>query len=547
MPDRIVPNEVKRIILCLDKYGQSFDTIKATYEKTKKLSEENKDLWSFNERGIEQVLRGFDEYEFSECIKFFEKIIQSIGNTLIKELVAKYFAGRLSSDDRSSERGAYDVYTEAIKIIPLLAETERLQWVFKLLRIYPAGLYVPTVFGNYSTDQYISTLEKLFGQEFVITLYSCIMAHHKPILITGETGTGKELVARAIHLIGERRAEPFVAVNTSGLPASLIESDLFGHIKGAFTGAVKDRAGCLKDAGKGTLFLDEIGDMPLEAQTRLLRVLNDNKFVAVGDDPSKAQNFEARIICATNKNIPSLIKQEKFREDLYYRINTFHLDLPSLRSILNCVSAATKIDLFRGFLRDVKADLPYLTLIDFNFAAGTDLTDAAIMKLSSYHFPGNYRELNNVLIRSINKFFIRLALEKDEWLSRAHLFSEVVEPDEQMEELRKKKRREYEMYLLGKMKLDADSIDLPNDYYKCLDQKTDIDIDVNSLNYRDIITKVDSIKDTLNEKKLRALLQKHKGLVKYAAEEAGFGRGKNATTKFTKLTQKYGIKRQDYR
>lgn len=533
MPDRIVPAKVKEIISCLDKYGQSFDTIKATYEKTKKMSPDNRKKWLSNECGIEQELHGLDEYEVSECIKFFDKISPSTGNARIKELVAKYFVCRMASDVRRSERGAYDPYTEATKIIPLLAEAERVQLVFYLLRIYPAGLYVPTVFGNYFTDQYISILEKLFGQEFVITLDSCIMALDRPVLITGETGTGKELFAHAIHLLSDRRAEPFVAVNTSGLPATLIESDLFGHKKGAFTGAINDRAGYLKSAGKGTLFLDEIGDMPVEAQTRLLRVLNDNKFVAVGDDPSKTQNFEARIICATNRDIPSLIKQQKFREDLYYRINTFHLDLPPLRSILNCDSEATKIDLFHHFLMDVKADLPYLP--DFNFATGEDLTSEALKKLSSYHFPGNYRELNSVLTRSINKFFISLALGKNEWLARARHHFSAVKPDSPMDELRK-----YEMCLLEKMKLDADSIDLPNNYYKCLNQQTDSDIDVNSLNYKENL-------DAFQKKLIIALLRKHEGIVRDAAEDAGFGRSKNAITKFTKLAQKYGIKWQDYR
>jgi two-component system nitrogen regulation response regulator GlnG len=202
------------------------------------------------------------------------------------------------------------------------------------------------------------------------------------VLILGESGTGKELVARAIHDMGSRRNRPFVAINMAAIPRELIEADLFGHERGAFTGAQGRVAGKFEQAAGGTLFLDEIGDMPMEAQTRLLRVLQSGEFTTVGGNrPIKAN---VRIIAATHKNLPGMITDGGFREDLYYRLNVVPIDLPALRERGNDIAL-----LARHFLeRAAREGLP-----------NKHLGDDAGQRLVAYEWPGNVRELENLMRR----------------------------------------------------------------------------------------------------------------------------------------------------
>ena len=202
------------------------------------------------------------------------------------------------------------------------------------------------------------------------------------VMITGESGTGKELVARALHDYGQRRKGPFVAINMAAIPRELIESELFGHEKGAFTGAQQRAMGRFEQADTGTLFLDEIGDMPMEAQTRLLRVLQEGEYTTVGGrTPIKT---DVRIIAATNKNLEQLIDQDLFREDLFYRLNVVPLRLPPLRERLEDVA-----DLVQHFLQIAKKNgLPQKTIqLD------------ALERLKRYQWPGNVRELENLVRR----------------------------------------------------------------------------------------------------------------------------------------------------
>src|SRR5690606_36622225 len=172
------------------------------------------------------------------------------------------------------------------------------------------------------------------------------------VMITGESGTGKELVARALHDFGKRRNAPFVAVNMAAIPRELIESELFGHERGAFTGATERGIGRFEQAQGGTLFLDEIGDMPIEAQTRLLRVLQQGEFTTVGG--RRIIRTDIRIIAATNQDLRKLIAQGLFREDLFYRLNVVPVRLPSLRERTDDIP-----DLVRHFLgRAVEGGLP---------------------------------------------------------------------------------------------------------------------------------------------------------------------------------------------
>jgi two-component system nitrogen regulation response regulator GlnG len=201
-------------------------------------------------------------------------------------------------------------------------------------------------------------------------------------MITGESGTGKELVARALHDYGKRRSGPFVAINMAAIPRDLIESELFGHEKGAFTGANSRSSGRFEQAEGGTLFLDEIGDMPMEAQTRLLRVLQQGEYTTVGGrTPIKA---DVRIIAATNKDLRILIQQGLFREDLFFRLNVVPLRLPPLRERTEDVP-----DLIRHFFTQVEREgLP-----------AKQLDQGALERLKRHRWPGNVRELENLARR----------------------------------------------------------------------------------------------------------------------------------------------------
>lgn len=209
-----------------------------------------------------------------------------------------------------------------------------------------------------------------------------VLSNDLSILVLGESGTGKELVAEAIHSLGHRRTKPFVAINMAAIPRELIEAELFGYEKGAFTGAHARTAGKFEQAQGGTLFLDEIGDMPMEAQTRLLRVLQSGEVTTVGG--SKPVRVDVRIIAATNKDLDRLIEENRFRQDLYYRLNVVPIALPALRERREDV-----ILLARHFLdRAAQEGLPRKSLSD----------DAAQL-LMAYHWPGNVRELQNLMQR----------------------------------------------------------------------------------------------------------------------------------------------------
>jgi two-component system response regulator AtoC len=206
-----------------------------------------------------------------------------------------------------------------------------------------------------------------------------------PVLITGESGTGKELVARAIHDAGPRRDGPFVALNCAAMPAQLLESELFGHEKGAFTDARTAKPGLFIAASGGTIFLDEIGELPLEMQPKLLRALQEHAVRPVGGTTEIA--FDARVIAATNRNLETMVEERAFREDLYFRINVLQVDLPPLRS-----RGADVLVLARHFLDRIAARAQK-RIIGFS--------PEAAQKLMSYAWPGNVRELENCIERAV--------------------------------------------------------------------------------------------------------------------------------------------------
>ena len=207
------------------------------------------------------------------------------------------------------------------------------------------------------------------------------LAHsHATVLITGESGTGKELVARALHRHSPRGARAFIAINTAAIPKDLLESELFGHERGAFTGAQSMRRGRFEQAEGGTLFLDEIGDMPPDLQTRLLRVLSDGQFYRVGGHTPLTANV--RVIAATHQDLDARVRQRLFREDLYHRLNVIRLRLPALRERREDIAMLARHFLARS-ARDLGVD-------------GKRLTDAAMQFLTSREWPGNVRQLENV-------------------------------------------------------------------------------------------------------------------------------------------------------
>lgn len=218
------------------------------------------------------------------------------------------------------------------------------------------------------------------------------------VLITGESGTGKELVARAIHYSGNRSEGPFIPVNCGAIPETLIESEFFGHAKGAFTGATRDKKGLFEEASGGTLFLDEIGDLPLHLQVKLLRVLEERKVRPLGK--TEGVSIDVRVISATNKKLEQQILEGKFREDLFYRLNVIKISIPSLR--------------------ERKEDIPPLSMHFVNKYAGEmgkdikGITNEALEELEKYHYPGNIRELENIIARCV-------ALESGDVISKESL------------------------------------------------------------------------------------------------------------------------------
>jgi len=234
-----------------------------------------------------------------------------------------------------------------------------------------------------------SFLETIVGRcgslRAILSQVEAVAGTNTTVLITGETGTGKEVIARAIHELSSRRNRNLVKVNCAAMPAGLLESELFGHERGAFTGAVNSHVGRFALADRGTLFLDEIGDMPLELQPKLLRVLQEREFEAVGS--TRTTRVDVRVVAATNQDLQQMVRDREFREDLYYRLNAFPIYLPPLR--------------------ERKADIP--ELVEYfvqQFAASMDksietIPQETMRSLVRHRWPGNIRELQNCIARGV--------------------------------------------------------------------------------------------------------------------------------------------------
>lgn len=276
---------------------------------------------------------------------------------------------------KATERGAFEYLPKPFDLKELVAVVQR---ALAAPKLEPARI----VETHDEGEETLPLIGRSAAMQEIYRILARLMGTDLTVMIHGESGTGKELVARALHDYGKRRNGPFIAINMAAIPRELIESELFGHEKGAFTGATQRSTGRFEQAQEGTLFLDEIGDMPLDAQTRLLRVLQEGEYTTVGGRTSiKA---DVRIIAATHRDLRHLTRQGLFREDLFYRLNVVPIRLPPLRERAEDIPA-----LVRHFLAQAQNEgLPRKTL-----------EGGALDKLKAYSWPGNVRELENLVRR----------------------------------------------------------------------------------------------------------------------------------------------------
>ena len=293
----------------------------------------------------------------------------------------------LSTAVRATEAGAFDYLPKPFDLDEL---TQAVAGALARRRRAPSDVMAPS-------EEAVPMIGRSPAMQEVYRVIARVVSNDLTVLVSGESGTGKELVARAIHELGTRRKAPFVAINMAAIPRDLIEAELFGHERGAFTGAAARTAGRFEQAAGGTLFLDEIGDMPMDAQTRLLRVLQSGEFTTVGG--ARTIRADVRIVAATNKDLATQVANGGFREDLYYRLNVVPIALPALRERRQDVAL-----LANHFLdRAVEDGLPRKRI-----------DSGAIAALEAHDWPGNVRELENLMRRLA-------ALSRDEWIGAAEI------------------------------------------------------------------------------------------------------------------------------
>ena len=282
--------------------------------------------------------------------------------------------------------GAFDFFHKPIRLLEIRTAIERTERYIevqnKLQRLEKRYEAVSTKLHRSIADIIGSSVAM---KRVIDTIVKAAAASDTSVLITGESGSGKELVARALHYASPRSSGPYVPVNCSAIPETLIESEFFGHRKGAFTGAIEEKVGYFELADGGTLFLDEIGDMPFAAQTKLLRVLEERKVKRVGG--IREMPLDIRVVAATNQDIPALIQEKLFRQDLFYRINTLEIQIPPLRERKEDIE-----ELIQHFIAQFNPR--FRTAI-------TGVANNAMEQLRQYDFPGNVRELRGMIERAM--------------------------------------------------------------------------------------------------------------------------------------------------
>jgi len=305
-------------------------------------------------------------------LEVLEQVKALLPETLVIVITAY---GTIEQAVEAMKKGAYDFLTKPVSRDALLLVVDK---ACKLLGLQEENRRLREQLGHQVEFGHLIGSSDAMHQ--VLEIVRRAAPSEATVLLTGESGTGKELVARAIHQASERGNGPFVAVNCAAIPADLLESELFGHVRGAFTGAVSDRAGKFERASGGTLFLDEVGDLPAALQPKLLRVLQEHEVEPVG---GQTKRVDVRVVAATNRDIEVALSAGEFREDLYYRLAVITVELPPLRA-----------------RRD---DIPLLVrhFLAKHAAAELQVSDAAMLLLNRYHWPGNVRELENAIQRMI--------------------------------------------------------------------------------------------------------------------------------------------------
>ncbi|HPH85327.1 MAG TPA: sigma-54 dependent transcriptional regulator [Ferruginibacter sp.] len=308
----------------------------------------------------------------------FVSVVKS--KSIVTEIILLTAYGNIPDGVQAMKLGAFDYITKGDdndKIIPLLTRAvEKVQLQKRVTQLEKQ------VGKQYAFENILGTSPLILD---AIHLAKKVAQTEATVLLLGETGTGKEVFAQAIHHGSKRSGKPFIALNCSAFGKELLESEIFGHKAGAFTGAVKDKKGLIEEASTGTLFLDEIGEMHIDLQAKLLRVLETNEFIKVGD--TKSTKVDVRIIAATNRNLSNDVEAGKFREDLFYRINVFTITLPALR--------------------DRKKDIALLAEHFASLFAGKTnsrikpISQALIEQLQAHPWKGNIRELKNVIERAV--------------------------------------------------------------------------------------------------------------------------------------------------
>lgn len=296
------------------------------------------------------------------------------------EIILLTAYGNIPDGVQAIKNGAFDYITKGDdndKIIPLVARANERSQLHKRISQLEAR-----VGKRYAFD---SIVGKSAALRQAVALAQKVADTNTTVLLTGETGTGKEVFAQAIHQESSRKNKPFVAINCSAFSKDLLESEIFGHKAGAFTGAVRDKKGLIEEAQGGTLFLDEIGEMPVELQAKLLRVLETKEFIKVGD--TKTIKVDVRIIAATNRDLSEEVRNGQFREDLLYRLNVFTIELPPLRRRKEDIPA-----LVRHYLN---------VFVEKTNKKPIALHDSVMPLLNAHEWKGNIRELKNVLERAV--------------------------------------------------------------------------------------------------------------------------------------------------
>ena len=352
--------------LLLSKEGYSVRTASSAMEATKLLDSEKFDL-IFLDIQMPQI-SGLDALvTFKKMDPTIEIIvITAFGSTEIAIDVIK--------------KGAYDFMSKPFKIENLLITTKKALEKRKLA-------YENLMLKSQSSENYVYC-DMVGSSTPMLMLYEMIKIVAQTtsnILITGESGTGKELIAKAIHNNGPLNSRPFVTVNCGAIPENLIESEMFGHKRGSFTGAIADKVGLFETANNGTIFLDEVGELPIHLQVKLLRAIQERTIRRIGE--TSDININVRLICATNKNLQQMVKDGTFREDLYYRLNVIQINAPTLRERGNDI-----IMLANAFVEKYSKRLN--KELD-------GLTEETVVALKKYTFPGNVRELENIIERAV--------------------------------------------------------------------------------------------------------------------------------------------------